>query len=180
MPGGSSPDPEVPGCPAPVPQTGHACWKPCPPRNSGHRALWPSPHSDPWQPFPGAGAGAEVIRPAGRLLLGWGEGRSPQWPVLKIGLWAGIPGQPPWGQCRGGALDPQRTCSLGHLPELSVQHVSLTLADLRQPVSTQGLTGVPSRSWEEIPPQSHFSDGETEGQRSLGSLGSHLGTAGRV
>lgn len=31
-PEGSSPDPEVLGCPAPVPQTGHACWKTRPPQ----------------------------------------------------------------------------------------------------------------------------------------------------
>lgn len=95
----------------------------------------------------------------------------------QVSLWAGVPGQPPWGQCRSGALDPQRTCSLGRLPDLSVQYASLTPADLCQPVSTQGLTGVPPRSWEMIQLQSHFSDGETEAQRSLGS---HLGTAGRV
>lgn len=175
MPGGSSPDPEVLGAP-------HQCPKQATPAGSpplqlgasGSVALTPL---RPLAALPWSRGRGKVICPARRLLLGWGEGRSPQWPVLKIGLWAGIPGQPPRGQCRGGALDPQRTCSLGHLPELSVQHVSLTLADLRQPVSTQGLTGVPSRSWEEIPPQPHFSDGETEGQRSLGS---HLGTVGRV
>ena len=99
------------GAPHQCPKQAMPAGRPAPP-NSGHPVLWPSSHSDPWQPFPGAGAGAEVIRLAGRLLLGWGEGRSPQWPVLKIDLWAGIPGQPPWGQYRGGALDPQRTCSL--------------------------------------------------------------------
>lgn len=44
--------------------------------------------------------------PAGRLLLGWGE-EVTSVAGAQVGLWAGVPGQPPWGQCRGGALDPQ-------------------------------------------------------------------------